>query len=262
MGLTARYTASALTSSAAKGNKSLEFSTRASLLGNSMSVHVCAWLLGNLATQFGFLERMPSRDSIRRRTAFQCVAGYHAAAVGHILSRTRDLCPEERLCLWLCSQAGTRGSDVRLTTGQLTQPHRVKFQAVNSRWWKWRVVRVFGWKRPAHINELEARAGFAEVRRRCRSGHHIGTKYIHLFDSQVCIGICTKKRSSAKALARVTRRMNASELTAFLAPSYAFVRSADNPADRPSRSLRFAKKAIAAGRFLRRGRPPDAKTRA
>ena len=258
MGFPARYTAPALTSSAAKGSKGLEFATRASLIGNSMSVHVCAWLLGILGLQLGFLERMPSRDSIRKRTAFECVSGYHAAAAGRALARARDLCPEQRLALWLCSQAGTRGSDVRLTTGQLTQPHRVKFQPVNAHWWRWRVVRGFAWKRPAHINELEARAGFAEVRRRCRSGHHIGTKYIHLFDSQVCIGICTKKRSSSKALARVTRRMNASELAAFLTPAYAFVRSADNPADRPSRSLRFAKKAIATRRLMRRGRPPDA----
>ena len=97
-------------------------------------------------------------------------------------------------------------------------------------------MRGFKWKRAAHINELEARAGLADLRRRTRS-KHIGTKYLHLYDSQVCLGVMTKKRSSAYRLARVIRKADAVELASFVHPCYSYVRSSDNPADRPSRSF-------------------------
>ena len=75
MGLLPRYTSSALQSSAAKCSKELEFYTRASLLGSSMFVTCCGWLLGNLATQLVFLGRMPPRVALSTRRAFECVTG-------------------------------------------------------------------------------------------------------------------------------------------------------------------------------------------
>ena len=62
---------------------------------------------------------------------------------------------------------------------------------------------------------------------------------MHLYDSQVALGVHTKKRSSSHKLARVIRKSNSLELAAFLAPFFAYVRSSDNPADRPTRVRRY-----------------------
>ena len=47
----------------------------------------------------------------------------------------------------------------------------------------------------------------------------------------------TKKRSSAYRLPRVIWKADAVELASFVHPCYSYVRSSDNPADRPSRSF-------------------------
>ena len=127
------------------------------------------------------------------------------------------------------------------------------YQSIDVRQWTWKVVRGFVWRKAAHINELEARAGFADLRRRTRSKRNVGSKYLHLYDSQVCLGVMTKKRSSSYLLARVVRRADAIELASFVHPCYAYVRSSENPADAPSRSF-----IVKGRRFLRRHRPPNA----
>ena len=94
----------------------------------------------------------------------------------------------------------------------------------------------WAWKRSdAHINELESLAVLMELRRRSRSTRNFDCTYLHLVDSQVAIGVCTKKRSSSRLLQRVLRRANALCLASGLHPVYVYVRSELNPADRPSR---------------------------
>ena len=244
MGFSDRYTQNAMASNAAKAQPRLAFATRCSLIGNSMSVFCVAFLLSTLALQLGFLESMPSRRDVREKAASARVTGSHARRVAPPPGRDRGYSDGQRLVAWHLAQVGSRGSDVRLTTGQLSQPSRIRYQNIDVRLWTWKVVRGFRWKREAHINELEARAGLADLRRRTRSKRHIGSKYLHLYDSQVCLGVMTKKRSSAYRLARVIRKADAVELASFVHPCYSYVRSSDNPADRPSRSfaIRFRRK--------------------
>ena len=49
--------------------------------------------------------------------------------------------------LGLMSQEGSRGSDVRRTTGQLTAPTKVRFQHINVGWWEWRELFGFDFLR-------------------------------------------------------------------------------------------------------------------
>ena len=87
----------------------------------------------------------------------------------------------------------------------------------------------------AHINELELRAAFMMLRWRLRSQRALGKRSLALLDSAVSIAVLSKKRSSSYQLHCVVRRINALELTSGSHVADAFVRSADNPADAPSR---------------------------
>ena len=73
------------------------------------------------------------------------------------------------------------------------------------------------------------------LRWRSRKASLLGSKFLHLLDSQVNIGVLTKGRSRSYSINFVTRRCNALTLAAFFHPVYAFVRSEVIPADEPSR---------------------------
>ena len=62
------------------------------------------------------------------------------------------------------------------------------------------------------------------------------TRFVHLLDSQVCIGVFGKHRSTTQMLNRIVRRASARELAGFLMPIYVYVRSENNPSDKPSRT--------------------------
>ena len=102
--------------------------------------------------------------------------------------------------------------------------------------WKWSTVVKTQWKQAAHINELELRAALLSLKWRLRKASGQKKVVLHLLDSSVSIGVLVKRRSSSYKLHRVIRRINALELAAGTRVIYAFVRSAVNPADAPSRS--------------------------
>ena len=142
----------------------------------------------------------------------------------------------ERLVRWCVARTDLRGSDVRLCSGDLVRPHHVSRQSSEPHLWRWRTTMSWAWKRSdAHINELESLAVLMELRRRSRSTRNFDCTYLHLVDSQVAIGVFSKRRSSSRLLQRVLRRANALCLASGLHPVYVYVRSELNPADRPSR---------------------------
>ncbi len=116
------------------------------------------------------------------------------------------------------------------------KPTRIPRQGADADWWVWKDQVSFEWQVPAaHINEKELRAAFVEIRRRARCRRHIGSRYLHLLDSAVSLGVLTRHRSTSYKLQGVLRRAAVVELAASLRPVYSFVRSAMNPADRASR---------------------------
>ena len=99
---------------------------------------------------------------------------------------------------------------------------------------------AYCWKRSgSHINELESQAILMELRARSRKVANFSTVYLHLVDSQVALGIFTKKRTSSRLLQRVIRRANALCLATHLYPVLVYVRSELNPADAPRWGGRF-----------------------
>jgi hypothetical protein len=101
--------------------------------------------------------------------------------------------------------------------------------------WTWQLICKWSWEWDAHINILEGRAALAMLRWRLRRADGIGKKFLHLLDSQVCIAIFNKRRSTSKLLNCIARRMGALELAASTHPLYGFCRSDTNPSDAPTR---------------------------
>ena len=194
-----------------------------------------AFIFGGLAVELGLLTRPPSRSEVRERRAHSCLPGWNLDAETSGAAPPRGFSDEQLLVSWFAARAGSRGSDVHPTTGEQTRPSKVRYQGVDPRLWRWKIAAAFQWKRSGHINELEARAGLADLKRRARRVRSHGKLYLHLFDSLVTLGIMTKKRSSARILHFVARRAAALEVAASIHPLYAFTRSGENPADAPSR---------------------------
>ena len=105
--------------------------------------------------------------------------------------------------------------------------------------WKWSTVIATSWQKSGeHINVYELRAYLLALRWRTRFWHNIGTRFLHLVDSQVTKGVCTKGRTSSLRLQRVLSKVNAYIWAAHIFPVIAFCRSHLNPADGPSRKRR------------------------
>ena len=96
----------------------------------------------------------------------------------------------------------------------------------------------YKWRRGgAHINELEVLASYSALKWRARKARYVPQKYLHLLDSQVAIAVLVKHRSTSRVLYRICIRHAITELVGGLYPVYAYVRTDDNPADEPSRTL-------------------------
>ena len=116
--------------------------------------------------------------------------------------------------------------------------HRPKHQPASSKQWKSKTVLSCQLSlRGDHITSLEARALLLSLRWKARSPTNIPSKYLHLTDSQTALGAFIKHRSNAVALNYLLQRSAAIQLAGGLYPVLCFVRSHDNPADKPSRVL-------------------------
>ena len=129
----------------------------------------------------------------------------------------------------------SRGSDIRLSTGLPFRPRAWPRVAVPASLWNWKVLRSFPFRRPQHINELELQALVELLKWRGRCASLINSRFLVLVDSQVVLAVATKGRSSARRLQRILLRYNGLVLASFAYPILGYVRSADNPADLPSR---------------------------
>lgn len=101
--------------------------------------------------------------------------------------------------------------------------------------WLWRDVLSFKWKHTGHINELEAQAFVAHVKRILRNASNFHTRHMIVVDSQVLYFALGKGRSPSRRLNRILKRVTA---LALMTDTYLFpiwTLSAWNHADNPSR---------------------------
>jgi len=204
---------------------------RCALIGNAFYVPVIAWLIGQKLYQCGIIDKIP-------RMA-QCWGEPEAKAVEDMERRldpakgAEDALAEE-VIKHIHRNSSGRGSDVRLATGVLFNPGVWPRRAVAASRWKWKVVVAFPMSgRHINVQELEAILSSLKWRTRTRAGP--GRRSVHFVDSQVCMAVVAKGRSSSSQIRPVLAKINALVLAANLAPALLYVKSADNPADNPSR---------------------------
>ncbi len=104
--------------------------------------------------------------------------------------------------------------------------------------WKWRILVAVRWHRQVaaeHINKLELRSLFTELRYRARHAQWHGRRVLHLVDSMVAMGAVNKARSHSRNLQAIVDKINVTILAARLRLVPAHVVSTGNPADAPSR---------------------------
>ena len=106
---------------------------------------------------------------------------------------------------WLLRHADYKGSDVRLTSGELLDGCRQELPYPAGAW-DWRTVQAYPWQRKQHINVLEFIAYFTYIRSLANSTCFHGLRYFHIFDSRVVACVVAKGRSSSHLLNRCCRR--------------------------------------------------------
>lgn len=132
-----------------------------------------------------------------------------------------------------------RGSDVRLDLGIIYKPDVAPRTSIDPSRWSWSVADAYPYRVPDHINVLELRSILHALEWRARSSVSHSQRFLHLSDSQICLAVLTKGRSSSKRLSHWLRKICALCLTLNIYPLYAWIESRLNPADEPSR--RFMK---------------------
>jgi len=134
----------------------------------------------------------------------------------------------------LVRSAKHSGSDIRAADGILLSPRSWPRRGLNSENYSWKIVLAVPFARQ-HINLLELNAILLSIKWLLRRVDTIGARTVHASDSQVCIAILCKGRTSARRLLCCTKKVSATVVAASLQPYYVFVESARNPADNPSR---------------------------
>ena len=85
------------------------------------------------------------------------------------------------------------------------------------------------------INMLEMRAILSSIKYRARVPKIVGARFIHLVDSQVCLGAHHRYRSSNPRMNQVIAKISAHALATGSKPIFGYIPTDENPADAPSR---------------------------
>ena len=154
------------------------------------------------------------------------------AMVAKIIEMENQMEPGQEMhhIKWLFRQGHYRGTDIRITVGD--PPQMVPYPALK---WMWKECLSFRWKKDSHINELEAHALIAHLKRVTRSEVGTAARLIFVVDSQVIFFAVSKGRSPSTRLNRILRKLMALQLASdtYLFPLWTI--SAWNWADIPSR---------------------------
>ena len=237
MGFPVNYTASA----APKGKRGTKeyLDLRHTLIGNSWSVPVVTWLLGQLAGLLGLRDAPSPYDIIHSlRPAGQQLLQSRLFRPPLRPDRSRSTSGDSSLLAQkMANLVSIKGEDVLLNTptSQMVKYHRYR-ASVPSRLWKWKIVTGWSWRgQPEHINCLEMRAILTSIKWRICHHHHLSTRFLHLTDSLVALHCLSRGRSSSRKLRRVVCRINALLLGGSAQALWGYVHTDQNPADKPSR---------------------------
>ena len=128
------------------------------------------------------------------------------------------------------------GSDVRVSSGFITNPKAFPRQSAAAGWWLWRKGFAYRWQHKEHINALELRSLIHALEYRAYHFKEVSTRVFHLTDSYVVMSVVSKGRSSSRILKPLLRRLSALLLSYGLYLVVAHVESTENPTDGASRA--------------------------
>ena len=211
--------------------------TRLSLLGNSWSVPVIAWLVGQLLFWLGLIPRFSLQTLV---TAVTPGAGTH---LQNLLLRpplrmsTKSYEPSALLIKKMSGLTSFKGEDLMLQskTEIPVKFHRLR-ASIPSKLWRWRAISGWRWTGDQeHINVLELRSVLTTVRWRVEQLGQCDIRSLHLVDSMVVLHALTRGRSSSRKMRRTLMRIGSILLACGLSPLWSYVDTKQNPADRPSR---------------------------
>ena len=220
--------------------------TRMTLLGNSWHVGVVSWLLGQLFSRLGLCPSFTPQQIVQAITPGQSTR-LQSLLLRPPLSPARAapaLDPQGILVRKLMGIASIKGEDLLLqsSTDQTVKFHRLR-ASIPSGLWKWRDIAGWQWKgNQEHINGLEMRAVMATIKWWIQKKKVRSARILHLVDSLVVLHALSRGRTSSRKLRRTLMRINSMILGADLHPIWAYVHTSINPADRPSRRVRYVKK--------------------
>ena len=213
--------------------------TRLTLLGNSWSVPVVAWFLGQLLAPLGFIHAHSPQYIMDKLnpTNLRLLQAKLFRLPLNPLQQVPASHDQGTLADSLCSLISIKGEDILLTTpsNQLVKYHRLR-ATVPSRLWRWKVLSGWRWTGvKEHINSLELRAILTSVKWRVCHQRLVRKRFIHLTDSLVCLHCLSRGRSSSRKLRRTMCRINALLLASSCHSLWGYVNTDQNPADKPSR---------------------------
>ena len=210
---------------------------RLTLLGNSWSVGVVAWLLGQLLQRLGIVDHITLQDIIGMLTAERPLNLHGLVQRPPLGQGTQTFSPSTHLVGKLCGLVSLKGEDLLLQSASEVpvRHHRLRM-GIPSALWRWRTVAGWKWTGdPVHINVLEARAVLTTVKWRVCQKKQLSVRCVHLVDSLVVLHALTRGRSSSRKMHKTMMRISAYLLAAGLQPPWGYVNTKDNPADKPSR---------------------------
>jgi hypothetical protein len=226
MGFVADYTSLCVSKSLRKGREWLDL--RHSLIGNTWSIPCVMILLQQLCHKANLVAKRTSQEVIDL-----CWRYLRPSSVDpHQPTSELSLKFVETLLL----NSSYKGQDVKISPDCLDSPNVWPRKPIDSSWWTWRICRSWPYAHKLgkeHINALELRALLHAVQWRTRSPSNVRTKYFHLLDSQVCLGVVGKGRSASRKLAPILRRLSALLLVTGSSLFCGYVKTDQNPADRP-----------------------------
>jgi hypothetical protein len=232
MGYRRGHTAAALSRSELK-NKELERDVRHALIGNTFSLPSLDLFVGSWLVSVGLRKLPPRMQELHGDLAKQSMPQLEKQ-----LHRWQDLgiTAEEALVRSIFRFVSYRGGEIRRGCLTIGHPNVWPRQALDPRLWSWR-IKVHYKKSDGHINFLELYSIFVAYKWRYRQAQDgaVRSRFLHLTDSQVSQSVASKGRAGSASLNAVLRRMGAMSLGLGWQCALGYVRSADNPADGPSR---------------------------
>ena len=210
---------------------------RLTLLGNTWSVGVIAWLILSLVHVLGFCEDLSVQEIVDRLTPGKA-QNLHSLLLRPPFQRsTRTFEVSELLVQKLAGLVSIKGEDI-LIQGYSDVPTRYQRlrASIPSGLWRWRTITGWKWAgNPEHINALELRSVLTTIKWRVEQQEQCDLRCAHLVDSLVVLHALSRGRSSSRKLRRTMMKICSYLLATGLQPIWAYVDTKTNPADRPSR---------------------------